>query len=807
MNYPTEAIREKFRAIGKLASFLKKNHPENVLMYVKPDKKEPVTTHKNSTWSWSKVEKYLAYPENEIAILLQDLIVIDIDCQELMKEYEERFPILKECPFETTSKGGHYYFKRTAECDELKLYDKAQCLRINGETPKFDFKTRTSTGTSGVIVCDPSTNKKWVRSLLTTPLPNFPSDFANYLRAHWFTGPSQKKSKRKDENITKDALVTLEQAKADLSKLKPDRLKYNHWTRIGWALSRTFKKSIDGFELFNEFSKQSEEHYDYHEARAIYFNEARGDNGLSYGFIKAIAKEDTCQSKSTTKESDSLEWKHEDIADIFAQDQGHMRLFVKAHHTSIVVVDPKIDGHCYIYHNITGIWQQKANIFIQSAIGDWIENYINDYRIHLCQRLKVVLSDLEKGMVEKDIKDVTKVLRSVRSSSRNTFMKVLTKLYSEDFESKLNKTAYLIPIQNRKVIDLRTGELLDRTKAMMFSFECPVSFTPNACLAKVERFFSEVMNGDQDMVRYFQKVLGYSITGEISERCLFICYGSGANGKGAVFETLKLILKSFYIAANKDVFIKANSKSHHGASSMPSPHLMDLKVGRMAVFSESEEGEELNEGKLKELTGGDTINARALFKNNESFISQNKLFLQTNHRPHFSHTQSMIDRIRYIPFNARFVKDPVPSTNERKADEKVKTWLRGEGLNSVFTWLVNGATDWYTNGFGEIPNVAKTATEEYLKDLDIFSNFVDARLVKDNTLTVKNSVRSNDLYVAYKLWCALDDIKPVKDSKFKENMTRKLGAPKRSKNAIHYSGWKLMFADEDSAHEDSADEY
>ena len=49
---------------------------------------------------------------------------------------------------------------------------------------------------------------------------------------------------------------------------------------------------------------------------------------------------------------------------------------------------------------------------------------------------------------------------------------------------------------------------------------------------------------------------------------------------------------------------------------------------RYAVMQEPSKGEKINEGIMKEITGGDPIQGRALFKEAVTFIPQFKLFIK-----------------------------------------------------------------------------------------------------------------------------------------------------------------------------------
>ena len=807
--------REKYKAVEQLANFLKQHHPENILMWVEKNAKRPVHAHKSGQWKW---ENFLQYKANsfdglDIAILLKDLVVIDIDNKELIDEYESKFPILKACPCETTRKGGHYYFKRTQKCDELKLYDLAKCLQIDGKKLDIDFKTITSSNfkTAGVLVCAPSSNKKWIRSLLDTELPELPEEMADFFKKHWSGRGRGRPPKsavlsscERSKNTTPQLEnnegqyletavsqnntsieVTENEVRSDLAKLTDQRLCYPDWTRIGWALSRTFKKSQQGLKLFTDFSKRSKEYFDEKECEHIYFGENYDESiGVNYSTIKQMVFADTFEEQQKYWQAAK--------ADIFANDQGFMRIFVKEYKDKIAVVSTKMNGYCYMWNETTRLWLKRENLFINSEIADFLEKYINKYRIHLIKCIESFTDKSKKAQLELELDNVTKVLIKVRSSSRNTYEKVLTKLYVEKFEENLNKITYLLPIRDKLAVDLRTGDKIYRNSSMYFSFECPIDYVPDADLTRIETFFRAITKNDEIYYLFLQKVLGYAITGEMSERVFFICFGQGLNGKGTLFEALRACLLRFYVTANKALFVKPDKRSHHSQANAASPHLIDLKRGRMAVFSEMEAEDELNEADIRRITGGDTINARQLYHENEEFVTQDKLFIQTNHLPKYQLIESNLDRVIYLPFEARFVANPDSVKGESKIDPGLKDWLASEGKSLLLTWVIKGAVRWYKEKLGSLPECCRRTKDLHVKDLDIYSQFIEETLERADA--EKDKISSSKLWEEFSNWCrcqeGLSRIVTTKPN-FKKEMDKRLGKSVKC-SVMLYKGWKLI---------------
>ena len=161
------------QAARRWAAWLQAHHPTDLLMPVKEGTKQPLHPHKDGQWSWEKLEAWLegTSAPADLAILCRSLVCIDADSREAAAALEASHPAFTTCPSETTRKGKHYWFKRSALCDSLGMYNG----RIH---PDLDFLSVWGTGTAGLTVIAPSTGKAWERDLLGTPLPEMPAEVA-----------------------------------------------------------------------------------------------------------------------------------------------------------------------------------------------------------------------------------------------------------------------------------------------------------------------------------------------------------------------------------------------------------------------------------------------------------------------------------------------------------------------------------------------------------------------------------------------------------------------------------------------------
>jgi len=304
-------------------------------------------------------------------------------------------------------------------------------------------------------------------------------------------------------------------------------------------------------------------------------------------------------------------------------------------------------------------------------------------------------------------------------------------------------------------VDLRTGQLREHRRQDLVTKLAPVVYDPDAACPTWERFLLEVMNGDQDLIGFLQRAIGYTLTGDTSEQVLFILHGKGANGKSTLLETLRAMLGDEYT-----IQIRPETLMIRQGDAIPND-VARLKGARLVNARETEEGKRLAEGLVKEMTGGDTITARFLRQEFFDFRPEFKLFLAANHKPTIRGTDLAIwRRIRLIPFAVTFPED--------KQDKQLAKKLQAE-LPGILAWAVRGCQEWQNRGLG-IAAAVKQATEAYRSESDILAAFLDeCTFIDDNSET-----QAKPLYDAYKTWCDEGGEKWEKQTMFGRRLKERL---------------------------------
>jgi putative DNA primase/helicase len=331
------------------------------------------------------------------------------------------------------------------------------------------------------------------------------------------------------------------------------------------------------------------------------------------------------------------------------------------------------------------------------------------------------------------------------------------------------------------VIDLNTRGFRPGKPDDYIKVACPTEWKGiNEPAPEWEKFQLQIFNDDVKLGSYFRRLAGYAISGQRVERVLPIPWGIGWNGKGTLFETLEHTLGDLAGPVPSEILLEDGKNYRTGGS--PTPEIMRLRGKRLVWASETNEHRKLNPGKVKWLTGGDTLVGRDPFgKRLVEFSPSHTLFLMTNHRPKANPDDfALWQRIALIPFGLSFVDNPT-EPHERQRDKHIVDRLKKEAPG-ILARLVRGFFEWEEEGLNP-PATVQDATAEYREAEDTIGQFISEQCVVNESASVK----AGEFYGKYKSWCEENGHKPVWGNIFGQSMAVKF--PKKdTKTGVYYSG-------------------
>lgn len=282
----------------------------------------------------------------------------------------------------------------------------------------------------------------------------------------------------------------------------------------------------------------------------------------------------------------------------------------------------------------------------------------------------------------------------------------------------------------------------------------PVDYEPEAHAPIWTEFVATILP-DEAVRRYVQQLVGYSLTAQTGEQILPVLYGSGANGKTTMLETVRHMLGDYGQVAPASIFMDQKDGIPNDVAR--------LRGTRFVMVSEIQEGKRLNEALVKRLTGGDTLSARFLYADYFEFKPDFKAWLATNHRPEIRGTDEAIwRRIRLIPFTVTIP----PEQRDPDLQDKLKAELPG-----ILNWALAGYQDWATHRL-ITPGAVVAATDDYRAESDAIGAFL-ADKTEETTPGSGGWVRNGELYDAYVTWAKANAGDPMTPKAFTQRMLEK----------------------------------
>ena len=267
-----------------------------------------------------------------------------------------------------------------------------------------------------------------------------------------------------------------------------------------------------------------------------------------------------------------------------------------------------------------------------------------------------------------------------------------------------------------------------------------VAFDPDAECPRWLLFLKEIFDGDEEVIAFVHRAVGYSLTGDCREEVFFLSYGKGANGKGKFAGVLAEMMGDYWWEAPFSTF---EQQRGGGAAN----DLAALAGKRFVTSSEARQGARFNEGRIKSITGRDAITARFLYREFFTFQPQFKLWLGVNTLPKaYDPTDGVWRRVIPILFPRRFLGS--------KANRNLPEKLRAE-LPGILAWAVRGCLEWQREGL-KPPEDIRDGITDYRTDNDPIGEFLAEQLES----TTKGRMGAGDAFRLYQDWCEGQDIPP-----------------------------------------------
>ncbi|MDP3719345.1 MAG: phage/plasmid primase, P4 family [Acidobacteriota bacterium] len=381
---------------------------------------------------------------------------------------------------------------------------------------------------------------------------------------------------------------------------------------------------------------------------------------------------------------------------------------------------------CWMVYD-RGIWRQDRTGEAQRLLQSWCETRVFD--------------QVASAMTNRDASAMRNAAR--RSLTARTLRALLelasTQLPLANSGEAWDVDPFLLVTIDGTVIDLRDGRSRRATPDDRLTLRCGVPYDPAATCDAFRAFVTAVCDDDPAQVRLLQLLAGYAATGATSEQVFAILIGSGSNGKSTLLEIWRHVLGTYSATVPFHILLRDRD-----TRSIP-VEIAQLPGVRMAGASEVRDGAMLDEGRIKALSGDDTLTARGLYQAPFEFKSRAKLVLCCNKLPRVDdRSHAFWRRAIVIPFKRTFDG----STRDNSLSEK----LRGEGAG-ILNWIIEGAVDWYREGLPKVA-AAEVAKADWRESQDLIAQWADVTLKADT----EGRLKASEAFKAFCDWATAEGL-------------------------------------------------
>ena len=551
---------------------------------------------------------------------------------------------------------------------------------------------------------------------------------------------------------------------------------HDGWVRTGWCL-HNIEPSEDMFNLWMDFSKKSEK-WDDHRNREVpqlrrdWFRSMRKDGDgprLTEKSLHRWAREDNREQYETIMKEDIIEY----IIKYVDDSHYHVaRLMEKMFQANFKASYGLRSTEWYQYDEILNMWKHmNQGIDIKKKICFDVSGKVSEATTLVSKRMTTYkYGSTEHTAHQKKMEDLFKLQSKLFNV---TFIESVTKMAGlffaeEDFTKKLNMNPYLVGFANG-ILELRYKETPTSQPRTLFRQGRPedyVSFLagrnesetdaieyhpydPNdPLIPEIMDFFSKLFP-KVELRDYVLKLLSSCLEGANPEQCYYIFTGRGSNGKSKLVELMRLTLGDYITSIQSTVLTRKRPDS--GAAN---PDVIVTKCKRFIYMQEPDAKEPLNTSRMKQFSGEDMVEARALFGDQEKFKIMGKLFMMCNDLPPiYSMDNGTWRRIRVVPFESTFRSPehadwksgrPNIYLKDEFLDIKLREWR--ESFLSLLVHIYE--TQYLKTGLHPEPSIVLRASDSYKESFDVFAKFCSERIRREDN----SRVEFKDLKRVFQLW-------------------------------------------------------
>jgi len=566
---------------------------------------------------------------------------------------------------------------------------------------------------------------------------------------------------------------------------------FTKWIRVGWALANTGPKMFLTWLKFScqdgcrDTLKGSDGKFDWRNVSDLFAQwrdfDFNNPDGLTQRSIMYWSKSDALEAYKKI---------HEETIDFFIDQTIHTATEfdianVLFHIFKDEFICVSIKNNVW-YEYINHRWYEidSGSTLRISISKEMHQLYLVKIQEHTAKMQIMEQSDQGYENMRKRTSKLAEISVLLKKTTwKNNIMREARELfYDKDFMEKLDQNPYLLCFNNY-VVDFknkthRKGQPDDYiSKCTNIDY---VSYDPQKYskeFDEINKFMDELFP-DEQLRAYMWEHLASCLVGTNENQTFNIYTGGGRNGKSVLTDLMTKGLGDY--KATVPITLITQKRTSIGSTSS---EIVQLKGTRYAVMQEPSKGDQINEGIMKEITGGDPLQGRALFKDTITFIPQFKLVVCTNCLFDIkSNDDGTWRRIRVCDFKSKFVESPYnddqfPKSeypHQYKVDKKLNAKF-GDWAPAFMSMLVN--MSYKSQGNVKDCKIVMGSSDQYREGQDYLAEFVKEKIQKKPG----DRVNKTHIWEEFKAWYLINYGRGVsgKMKELQEYMNKRFGAFKK----------------------------
>lgn len=528
---------------------------------------------------------------------------------------------------------------------------------------------------------------------------------------------------------------------------------YDKWIKVGWALRNT---DVRLFVTWIKFSSQSDSFTfsDVPKFFGMWVSWTKPTIELTDRSIMFWARNEMPSEYEKVKET-SIEVYIDAILKDVCTEYDLAKILYQWYKDRFVCVS--INHKCWFEYSEQRWKETDSGTKLRTNISDFsgIYGLFTKKLKSLNDELSAIGDDKteQKEIMQKRHKKLCTIMIDLKKTDKkaNIMREACDLFYIKDFINMLDSKNHILCFNNG-VIDFSSNSfrqgLPDDYTSKCTNIPYVVLNESNASIVAEITEFMEQLFPEQELREYMWDHAASALIGRNDNQTFTMLTGEGRNGKSKFIQLMSMCLGEY----KATVPITLITQKRTGIGNI-SPEIVQLMGIRYAVMQEPSVGDQINEGILKELTGGDPIQGRALYKDTVTFIPQFKLVVCTNTDLDIKSTDDGTwRRIRKCAFKSVFNENPVKTDVNKpyqfKVDKNIDS--KFEKWKTIFmSMLVQRA--FITKGDVKECATVMAHSENYRKNQDHFSEFLKDRIMR----SPEGSINDEELYETFKAWWTL----------------------------------------------------